>query len=166
MNCKLFWKDKEMEIAILMAAGMGTRMRPLTDVTPKPLVKVHGTSMIETLWRGWSAETYQRFTLLSDTKKSSLHIWQKNMTTWNWLKIRNLKRLTIFLPFMRQEKLWERQTALLWSGFVYFGFIYFWCRAFTFLLLWQNGSGFFRWLGVWLGWRTYYTCRKRRNRPL
>ncbi len=40
------------EIAVLMAAGMGTRMRPLTEKVPKPLVKVHGTPMIETVIRG------------------------------------------------------------------------------------------------------------------
>ena len=40
------------EIAILMAAGKGERMRPITLTTPKPLVKVHGTSMIETVIRG------------------------------------------------------------------------------------------------------------------
>ncbi len=40
------------EIAILMAAGKGERMRPLTLTTPKPLVKVHGTSMIETVIAG------------------------------------------------------------------------------------------------------------------
>lgn len=40
------------EIAILMAAGLGTRMLPLTEKTPKPLIKVAGRSMIETMIAG------------------------------------------------------------------------------------------------------------------
>ena len=40
------------EIAILMAAGLGSRMRPLTEQTPKPLIKVHGKPMIETVIEG------------------------------------------------------------------------------------------------------------------
>lgn len=39
-------------IAILMAAGLGSRMAPLTEKTAKPLVKVHGKSMIETVIEG------------------------------------------------------------------------------------------------------------------
>ncbi len=35
--------------AILMAAGLGSRMRPLTDNCPKPLLKVGDRSMIETV---------------------------------------------------------------------------------------------------------------------
>lgn len=38
--------------AILMAAGMGTRMRPITDTKPKPLVAVKGIPMIETVIQG------------------------------------------------------------------------------------------------------------------
>ncbi len=38
-----------MAIGILLAAGMGTRMRPLTEKTPKPLLKVGDTSLIETV---------------------------------------------------------------------------------------------------------------------
>lgn len=38
--------------AILMASGMGTRMRPLTETTPKPLIPVCGKPMIETVIDG------------------------------------------------------------------------------------------------------------------
>lgn len=38
--------------AIVMAAGLGNRMKPVTLTTPKPLVKVNGVRMIDTVIRG------------------------------------------------------------------------------------------------------------------
>lgn len=38
--------------AIIMAAGVGNRMRPVTYETPKPLVRVNGIRMIDTVIRG------------------------------------------------------------------------------------------------------------------
>ena len=35
--------------AIIMAAGLGSRLAPVTDNTPKPMVEVNGIRMIDTI---------------------------------------------------------------------------------------------------------------------
>lgn len=40
------------EIAVIMAAGLGSRMRPLTETVPKPLVEVGKMPLIETVIQG------------------------------------------------------------------------------------------------------------------
>ena len=42
----------KVERAIIMAAGLGNRMHPITLSTPKPLVKVNGVRMIDTVIQG------------------------------------------------------------------------------------------------------------------
>lgn len=42
----------KVERAIIMAAGLGSRMQPVTLETPKPLVKVNGVRMIDTVING------------------------------------------------------------------------------------------------------------------
>lgn len=42
----------KVERAIIMAAGLGNRMKPVTLKTPKPLVRVNGVRMIDTVIDG------------------------------------------------------------------------------------------------------------------
>lgn len=43
----------KVERAIIMAAGLGNRMHPITLTTPKPLVRVNGVRMIDTVIEGF-----------------------------------------------------------------------------------------------------------------
>ena len=55
----------KVENAIIMAAGLGTRMRPLTNKIPKPLVKVNGQRMIETIITGLHQEGINDITIVT-----------------------------------------------------------------------------------------------------
>lgn len=49
-----------MEYAIIMASGMGTRLLPLTEKIPKPLISVNGLPMIETVIKGLQRRRVER----------------------------------------------------------------------------------------------------------
>jgi dTDP-glucose pyrophosphorylase len=46
---------------VLMAGGLGTRLRPLTEQCPKPLLPVNGRPMLEHIIRRAKAEGFRRF---------------------------------------------------------------------------------------------------------
>lgn len=48
------------ETAFLLAAGLGTRMRPMTETTPKPLIQVSGKAMLDHLLDALAAAGVRR----------------------------------------------------------------------------------------------------------
>ncbi len=56
---------------VLMVGGLGTRLRPLTDDTPKPLLKVGGKPIIETIMMSFVKHGFKDF-ILSVNYKSEM----------------------------------------------------------------------------------------------
>ena len=66
--------------AIIMAAGIGKRMQPLTFETPKPLVKVNGTRMIDTVINGLHEHGIYEIYVVVGHLKEQFYDWARGVS--------------------------------------------------------------------------------------
>lgn len=59
--------------AMILAAGRGERLRPLTDVTPKPLIKVNGISLIEYHLQNLAGAGFQQIVINTAWLATKIH---------------------------------------------------------------------------------------------
>lgn len=64
--------------AIIMAAGTGKRMRPVTLETPKPLVRVNGVRMIDTVIRGLNTNGISEIYIVVGYQKEQFGVLEKD----------------------------------------------------------------------------------------
>ena len=72
--------EKEIHIvkrAIIMAAGIGKRMQPLTFDIPKPLIRVNGVRMIDTVVNGLKKNGIEEIFVVVGHLKEQFYEWSK-----------------------------------------------------------------------------------------
>ena len=70
-------REHRVKRAIIPAAGIGKRMQPLTFTTPKPLVKVRGERMIDTVIRGLHLNGIHEIHVVVGHLKEQFYDWAK-----------------------------------------------------------------------------------------
>ncbi|ASY73773.1 phosphocholine cytidylyltransferase family protein [Sinorhizobium fredii] len=60
------------KMAVILAAGLGSRLRPLTDLQPKPLVEVNGTPILYNALRNLEAVGVQNVTIVVGYRKDAI----------------------------------------------------------------------------------------------
>lgn len=77
MNLERIMSEHTIERAIIMAAGMGQRLRPVTLSTPKPLVEVNGVRMIDTIVTALQKNKIYEIYVVVGYLKNQFYEWSK-----------------------------------------------------------------------------------------
>lgn len=67
---------------VLMVGGLGTRLRPLTEHTPKPMLKVGNKPILETIVEGFRNHGFVNFVLCVNYKKEIIQSYFQNGAAW------------------------------------------------------------------------------------
>jgi len=65
----------QVRTALLLAAGLGSRLAPLTDAAPKCLVAMSGVPILERLVRALDANGFERLVIVTGYKAETLHAY-------------------------------------------------------------------------------------------
>jgi len=65
---QLIKQEKHPNTVVLMAGGLGSRLRPLTDHTPKPMLPIGGKPILETVISRFSKQGFSRFVIALNYK--------------------------------------------------------------------------------------------------
>jgi len=68
--------------AVLLAAGRGVRLRPFTDQRPKPLLLVHGVTILDTVLRAVARAGLQRVCLVTNHLAEQVHAYVGSGAAW------------------------------------------------------------------------------------
>ncbi len=163
-------ENTEVKNAIILAAGWGSRMTPVTDHCPKPLVKLHGKPMIET-----TIETLQRrgikdITIVVGKLKEKFEYlihkynvelvynkdWNKKDTIGSIAMVSGKLSNTIILegdsPIWNDKIILKHIQDSLWMGSYYEGPTAEWTyktRGKNIVGIEQGGENNFIWKGIW-----------------
>lgn len=72
-------KKYKVDNAVIMAAGMSTRLAPLSYETPKALLNVHGEVLIERQIRQLREAGIEEIFVVTGYKKNVFLIWKKSL---------------------------------------------------------------------------------------
>lgn len=72
VESRLLWQDIENTWVVIMAGGLGMRLRPLTETIPKPLLKVNGKPLLERICEGLANQGFRRFVLSVNYKSDMI----------------------------------------------------------------------------------------------
>ncbi len=78
---------------VLMAGGLGTRLRPLTESCPKPLLKIGGTPVLETILEGFIDNGFNNFYISVNYRADMIEDYFGDGTKWG-----------VHIEYLREKK--------------------------------------------------------------
>ena len=75
-------EEKKKKPVVLMAGGLGTRLRPMTDACPKPLLKIGGTPVLETILEQFVENGFDTFYISVNYKSEMIEEYFQDGAKW------------------------------------------------------------------------------------
>lgn len=79
---QLHTEEKRENVVVLMAGGLGTRLRPLTDHSPKPLLRVGDKPILETILMEFADHRFVHFYLSVNYKAEQIKNYFQDGSKW------------------------------------------------------------------------------------